>query len=108
MDYRFAVGDRLVLTVQPVGFSLYSVLSPNSSYLDSGTGAVSRFAALNPVLRIGNLDAGVGFDWLFSDAGGCRVPMALGLPTAQSKDCLAPVIKHLACSCSTVLTATSP
>jgi hypothetical protein len=67
LDYRWAVGDRLVLTVQPVGFSLYSVLSPNSSYTDAGTGAVSRFASLNPILRIGNLDAGVGFDWLMSN-----------------------------------------
>ena len=84
LDYRFAVGDRLVLTVQPVGFSLYSVLSPNSSYLDSGTGAVSRFAALNPVLRIGNLDAGVGFDWLFADRW--RLQGAYGARTANSPE----------------------
>jgi Carbohydrate-selective porin, OprB family/S-layer homology domain len=81
LDYRFALGDRLVLTVQPVGFSLYSVLSPNSSYLDAGTGAVSRFAALNPVFRIGNLDAGVGFDWLFSDRW--RLQGAYGVRTAN-------------------------
>ncbi|MEX0267624.1 iron uptake porin [Leptolyngbyaceae cyanobacterium UHCC 1019] len=81
LDYRFAVGDRLVLTVQPFGFSLYSVLSPNSSYLDSGTGAVSRFASLNPVFRIGNLDAGVGFDWLISDRW--RLQGAYGARTAN-------------------------
>ncbi len=67
LDYRFAVGERIVLTLQPVGFSLNSVLSANSSYTDAGTGAVSRFAALNPVFRIGNVDAGAGFDWLLSD-----------------------------------------
>lgn len=67
IDYRFAIGDRLVLTLQPVGFSLSSVLSPNSPYSDAGLGAISRFAAYNPLLRIGNLDAGVGLDWLMGD-----------------------------------------
>lgn len=76
LDYRLAVGDRLVLTFQPVGFSLSSVLSPNSSYLDAGQGAISRFAAVNPVFRLGNLDTGIGLDWLISDQW--RLQLAYG------------------------------
>jgi hypothetical protein len=67
LDYRFAVSDRLVLAVQPIGFSLSSVLSPNSDYTSASTGAISRFAAFSPVFRIGNPDAGAGLDWLLSN-----------------------------------------
>lgn len=81
VDYRFAVNDRLVLAFQPVGFSLSSVLSTNSSYGDAGTGAISRFAALNPVLRIGNLDSGVGLDWLMSNRW--RLQVAYGARSAN-------------------------
>jgi hypothetical protein len=81
VDYRFAVSDRLVFAIQPYGFSLSSVLSPNSPYSDSGQGALSRFAAYNPVFRIGNLDAGVGLDWLISDQW--RLQLAYGARNAS-------------------------
>ncbi|MEB3295893.1 MAG: iron uptake porin [Synechococcales bacterium] len=84
VDYRFAVSDRLVLAFQPVGFSLYSVLSANSPYGNAGDGAISRFAALNPILRIGNLDAGVGLDWLISNKW--RLQVAYGVRNASSPD----------------------
>ncbi|CAN1211237.1 Iron uptake porin [Tumidithrix helvetica PCC 7403] len=68
LNYRFpAFGDRVVFTIQPVGFSLSSVLSANSPYFDTGRGAISRLGQVSPVFRIGNLDAGVGFDWLISE-----------------------------------------
>lgn len=67
LEYRFAVGDRLVLTLRPVGFSLSSVLTANSPYFDAGRGAISRFTEASPVFKIGRLDSGVGFDWLLSD-----------------------------------------
>ncbi|WP_414755221.1 iron uptake porin [Anabaena sp. CCY 9910] len=68
VEYRVAgLGDRVVFTFKPVGFSLGSVLSPNSIYADAGQGAISAFAGSTPILRIGNLDAGLGFDWLLSD-----------------------------------------
>jgi hypothetical protein len=75
-EYRVAVGDRLVLTAKPVGFSLDTVLSPNSLYSSASQGALSRFAAENPVFRIGSLDAGLGLDWLISDRA--RLQIAYG------------------------------
>lgn len=66
LEYRFAVGDRLVVTARPVGFSLSTVLTANSPYFSDSQGSVSRFGQLSPIFRIGNLDAGVGFDWLIS------------------------------------------
>ncbi|MDJ0618969.1 MAG: iron uptake porin [Calothrix sp. MO_192.B10] len=77
VEYRFpAFGDRVVFTLRPVGFSLSSVLSANSPYFDTGRGAISRFAELNPVFRIGNLDAGVGMDWLMGNRA--RLQIAYG------------------------------
>lgn len=77
LEYRFAVGDRLVITVKPVGFDLTSVLSPNSIFSSSSQGAISRFAAFNPMLRIGSLESGFGFDFLISDRA--RLQAAFGV-----------------------------
>ena len=87
LEYRFAATPKFVIAVQPVGFSLTSVLSPNSSYTSAGEGAVSRFAAFNPMLRIGDLDAGVGFDWLISKHW--RLQAAYGARTCESTFTLA-------------------
>lgn len=76
LEYRFAVGDRLVFTLKPVGFALTTVLSPNSIFSSSSQGAISRFAAFNPVLRTGSLDAGVGVDVLLTNRA--RLQLAYG------------------------------
>jgi hypothetical protein len=68
LEYRFAtLGDRVVFTVRPVGFSLSSVLTANSPFFDSGRGSISRYGEASPIFKIGALDAGVGMDWLISD-----------------------------------------
>ncbi|MGB3236765.1 MAG: iron uptake porin [Geitlerinemataceae cyanobacterium] len=83
LEYRFAaLGDRVVFTVRPVGFSLSSVLTANSPYFDAGRGSLSRFAEASPIFKIGSLDAGVGFDWLVSDA----VRLQVGYGTRNSHD----------------------
>ena len=83
LEYRFPILDnRAVLTFQPVGFSLSSVLSPNSPYFDSGRGSISRFGEISPVFRIGNLGSGIGFDWLISDR--VRLQYAYGASNASN------------------------
>ena len=83
LEYRFPILDnRAVLTFQPVGFSLSSVLSPNSPYFDSGRGSISRFGEISPLFRIGNLDSGIGFDWLISDR--VRLQYAYGASNASN------------------------
>jgi hypothetical protein len=77
LEYRFAAfDDRVVFTFRPVGFSLSSVLSANSPFFDVGRGSISRFGLENPIFKIGNLDAGVGLDWLISDR--VRLQVAYG------------------------------
>ncbi|MGK7929137.1 MAG: iron uptake porin [Spirulina sp.] len=78
LEYRTAAfNDRVVFTVKPLGFSLTDVLTANTPYLDSGHGAISRFASGSPFLQIGALSAGFGFDWLVSDR--LRLQMAYGV-----------------------------
>ena len=77
LEYRTAAfDDRVVFTFAPVGFSLHTVLSANSSYTDAGQEGISRFASLSPIFRIGDLDAGLGVDWLATDR--LRLQLAYG------------------------------
>lgn len=65
VEYRFPIlNDRIVITLRPAGFNLSSVITANSPFYDNGRGAISRFGEANPILKIGDLDAGVGMDWL--------------------------------------------
>jgi hypothetical protein len=67
LEYRFAtLNDRMVLTLQPAGFSLSSVLTANSPFFSDSQGSLSRFGQLSPLLRIGNPDSGVGVDWFLN------------------------------------------
>lgn len=79
-EYRVAVGDRLVFTLKPVGFSLNTVLTPNSPFSSVSQGALSRFAAETPIFKIGSLDSGLGLDWLMTDR--LRLQMAYGARNA--------------------------
>ncbi|WP_414579208.1 iron uptake porin [Anabaena sp. CCY 9402-a] len=82
LEYRVAgLGDRVVFTFKPVGFSLSSVLSVNSPYADAGQGAISLFGGSTSILKIGSLDAGLGFDWLMSDQ--MRLQLAYGTRTSN-------------------------
>jgi len=83
VEYRFpAFSDRVVFTVRPVGFSLSSVLTANSPYFDTGRGAISRFAEASPLFKIGNLEAGVGVDWLLTRK--LRLQLAYGTANSSS------------------------
>ncbi|HBE18800.1 MAG TPA: S-layer protein [Cyanobacteria bacterium UBA11149] len=77
LEYRFPIfRDRAVFTIKPVGFSLSDILTANTPYFDSGRGAISRFAAANPVFQIGSLESGLGVDWLMNNQA--RLQVAYG------------------------------
>jgi hypothetical protein len=85
VEYRFpAFNDRVVFTLRPWGFDLSSVLTTNSPYYDSGRGAISRFGQAPPIFFIGNLDAGVGMDWLINSK--LRLQLAYGARNAANPD----------------------
>ncbi|WP_204105135.1 MULTISPECIES: iron uptake porin [Spirulina sp. CCY15215] len=84
LEYRTAAfNNRVVFTVKPLGFSLTDVLTANTPYLESGHGAVSRFASGSPFLQIGALNSGFGFDWLVSDR--TRLQMAYGVRNSSGR-----------------------
>ena len=83
VEYRFPVlNDRIVVTLRPAGFNLSSVLTANSPFYDNGRGAISRFGEANPILKIGDLDTGVGMDWLI--ARRFRLQLAYGARNGSS------------------------
>ena len=83
VEYRFPVlNDRMVFTIRPAGFNLSSVLTANSPFYDSGRGAISRFGEANPILKIGDLDTGVGMDWLIGRR--FRLQLAYGARNGSS------------------------
>ncbi|NEO21989.1 MAG: carbohydrate porin [Moorea sp. SIO4A1] len=84
LEYRFAVSDGLVFTFKPVGFSLNSVLNPNSPYQSASHGALSRFAGVSPIFKIGSLNAGAGLDLLLSNRA--RLQVAYGVRNGNSSD----------------------
>jgi len=67
LEYRFVLGKRLGILLKPSGFGLSSALNTLSPYQDSVQAASSRFAAYSPVYRIGNLNQGIGLDFLMTD-----------------------------------------
>ena len=83
VEYRFPVlNDRIVFTIRPAGFNLSSVITANSPFYDSGRGAISRFGEANPILKIGDLDTGVGMDWLIGRR--FRLQLAYGAKNGSS------------------------
>jgi hypothetical protein len=85
LEYRFsALNDRVVFTVQPVGFSLSSVLTTNSPFFSNSQGSLSRFGQFSPLFRIGNPESGVGADWLINRR--LRLQAAYGTTDAGSPD----------------------
>jgi hypothetical protein len=66
--YRFPVGDNLRVQIDATNTEFYDALiSSNSPFESSGTGAVSRFGRFNPFLRSGNSGAGLTFDLKLGD-----------------------------------------
>jgi hypothetical protein len=82
LEYRFPVLDkRAIISIIPVGFSLSSVLAPNSGYFDTGRGALSSFTEVSPIFKIGGGSAnraGVGFDLSISESARLQVAYGAG------------------------------
>ena len=86
LEYRFpAFNNKTAISVIPVGFQLSSVLAPNSAYFDTGRGAISAFAEVNPIFKIGGgsseSTSGAGIDWAINNK--LRFQMAYGTGNAN-------------------------
>jgi hypothetical protein len=81
LEYRLPVfNDRALISIIPSGFALSSILAPNSGYFDIGRGAISNFAQVNPIFKIGGgnteSSSGAGFDWAMTNK--LRLQVAYG------------------------------
>ncbi|WP_421656115.1 iron uptake porin [Leptothermofonsia sp. ETS-13] len=66
--YRFPIGDNLRVQIDATNTEFYDALiSTNSPFESSGSGAVSRFGRFNPFLRSGSSGAGLTFDIKLGD-----------------------------------------
>jgi hypothetical protein len=63
LTYRFLVGDNLALIVGAQGVNPITVFRGPNRYESAGQGPLSAFAQRNPIIGLGNTQAGVGFDW---------------------------------------------
>ena len=61
--YRFLVGDKLAIVVGAQGVNSVTVFRGPNRYESAGLGPISAFGQRNPIIGIGNTQAGAGFDW---------------------------------------------
>mgnify|MGYP000538048687 CR=1 FL=1 len=67
--YRFPIGDKLRIQIDGVGQEFYNgLVSPNTPFDSSGTGALSRYGRFSPIYRSNAAGAGFTFDYKFSNA----------------------------------------
>lgn len=65
--YRRLIGNRLAVIVGAAGISPVNVFRGANRIESAGSGPLSAFAQRNPVVSIGQANAGVGFDWQIAD-----------------------------------------
>jgi len=78
LSYRFRVGDKLAVIVGAQGVSPITVFRGPNRYESAGQGAISAFAQRNPILALGNTQAGLGIDWQISDRASLQAVYSAG------------------------------
>jgi hypothetical protein len=67
LSYRFALTPNFGVLVGPIGINpenTFRGINPLEGY---GEGALSLFGQRNPIISLGNTNAGAGFDWQIAD-----------------------------------------
>jgi hypothetical protein len=78
LSYRFAVNDKLAVIVGAQGVNPITVFRGPNRYENAGQGAISAFAQRNPILGLGNTQAGLGIDWQISDRASLQAVYSAG------------------------------
>ncbi|WP_199249655.1 iron uptake porin [[Phormidium] sp. ETS-05] len=66
--YRFPLGEKAQVEIDPTGAEAYDMLfDPYSPLQSTGSGALSRFGRFNPILRQGSGGPGINLDYKISD-----------------------------------------
>ncbi len=78
LSYRFRVNDNFAVIVGPQGVNPITVFRGPNRYESAGQGAISSFAQRNPILGLGNTQAGLGIDWQISDRASIQAVYSAG------------------------------
>lgn len=66
LSYRHLINNRVAVIVGPAGVNPVNVFRGSNRVESAGFGPLSRFAQRNPIVSVGNGNAGIGFDWQIS------------------------------------------
>lgn len=78
LSYRLVVSDKLAVIVGAQGVNPITVFRGPNRYESAGQGAISAFAQRNPILGLGNTQAGLGIDWQISDRASLQAVYSAG------------------------------
>lgn len=78
LSYRLVVSDKLAVIVGAQGVNPITVFRGSNRYESAGQGAISAFAQRNPILGLGNTQAGLGIDWQISDRASLQAVYSAG------------------------------
>lgn len=84
--YRFLVGDKLAIVVGAQGVNPVTVFRGPNRYESAGLGPISAFGQRNPIIGIGNTQAGAGFDWQIAKWASLQAVYSAGNAAGQASD----------------------
>lgn len=82
--YRFLVGDRFAVIVGAQGVNPVTVFRGPNRYESAGLGPISAFAQRNPIIGIGNTQAGIGLDWQIARWASLQAVYSAGNASGQA------------------------
>ena len=84
--YRFLVTDKLAVVVGAQGVNPVTVFRGPNRYESAGLGPISAFGQRNPIIGIGNTQAGAGFDWQIANWASLQAVYSAGNAAGQASD----------------------
>ena len=84
--YRFLVTDKLAVVVGAQGVNPVTVFRGPNRYESAGLGPISAFGQRNPIIGIGNTQAGAGFDWQIAKWASLQAVYSAGNAAGQASD----------------------
>ena len=86
LTYRFLVGNKLAFIVGAEGVNPVTVFRGPNRYESAGQGPISAFAQRNPIIGLGNTQAGLGIDWQMTDWASLQAVYSAGNFSGRAAD----------------------
>ncbi len=89
LTYRFLVSDKLAFIVGTEGVNPITVFRGPNRYENAGQGPISAFAQRNPIIGLGNTQAGIGIDWQIASWASLQAVYSAGTSASSAASPLA-------------------